>query len=374
MDQSEPTALLELMRQSASPVVRDLATEFGAFRRLLLIDREMALVRARRIVERLAHTLFSERVGEVGKRDLNALLYGLKAERIIAPGLYAQLMLVREMGNIGAHSTVDGGVPGSPAEEPVSAEELLVCEHALFLALKHFTTQMHRDRAPATAPAGIEYVGAAISDEQVQQVVDLAGVAYPAGVVLPVDIIRAWRRANPEVLHVIAEPSTKRVMGYILALPLTTNAFARTLQEDFDEKWLSDDDVLPYDMPDLYYLYVSSIVVDPAHRQSGTAYRALVDGFARFMVNLAERDVFIVELSADAVTRQGERMCRSIGMRMRSRRQNGDAAFHAVMLPPSFRSVTRSGVALHRHYARKYEELKDILHLLTDDLPSSSTP
>jgi len=371
MNEFDPTTLLEHGLKSPSRGVRDLVLEYEAFRRLRDLDREMALVRARRIVERLARMLYTERIGEVGKRDLSAMLHGLRAGRVVPPGIYAQLMLIREMGNIGAHADDGGALElGSPAEPPleVGDEELLVCEHALFLALKHVVRLMS-DRRIASERRSMEYAfGSQVSHEHVNEVVALARAAYPGDVVLPVGTIESWRQANPEVLHLALDPLTTSVAGYLLALPLTPDAFRRTLLTGFDEKSITSEDVQMYDVPDFYFLYISSIVVDPVYRHSGVAYRTLVDGFFSFLVRLAERDVFILEVTADAVTPQGERMCRSLGMTASVRKASGSVAFHAVLLPPSFRSVTRAGIALHRHYARRYEEFKDVLHLLGDGL------
>ena len=80
---------------------------------------------------------------------------------------------------------------------------------------------------------------------------------------------------------------------------------------------------------------------------------------------MAHQDIYVRDIVTDAATPVGEQMCVSFGMHPVARTSRGTSIYYVSLLPPEFRVLTRSGMALRELYARAYTKLKDIIEHTT---------
>ena len=163
---------------------------------------------------------------------------------------------------------------------------------------------------------------------------------------------------NPDIYQALIESSTNVCVGYTSIIPLNQKAFETTLQPDFHR--INSSDIQVLDFPGFYYMHLSSIVVEPAYRDLSRAYASLSDAFLRNLLELAANDIYIVSLSADAVTVNGHRICHSLGMTEMAQRDGESTLFCGSLLPPKMRLTSKTGMEVIRVYKSAYELFKDV--------------
>lgn len=342
---------------------KSIIKEYNFFVSIKDLDLEMGLVRARRIVERIARKLFIDNIGPCDKINLHEVIESLKREKIINAIIYAKLIFIKELGNYGAHFLDSNDVN---TIDVVLKEDVEICHQSLQLIIKYYYEIINNSQDDLlNNDIKLEVIyGRNLNIERLSEVFELARSVYDKNIVIPLDILKIWFKRNPDIFICVEDTQSKRIVGYISALPLTNDEFKNTLKDDFDETKICIDNILTYKMPDFIKLYLCSIVVDPVYQKATLVYKKLFDGAIEFLLKLAERDIFIVELSADAVSKDGERICESISMKKVLVTNHNSSIYHVNMLPPTFRTPSSNGVKLTRFYKKKYDEYKDILDLL----------
>jgi hypothetical protein len=104
--------------------------EIHRVRALISTDPDMALAKARVLLERIAVTLFDKTVGKVGTRPLDALLRELSKSGILPRKVYCLCEVVRELGNVGVHPILD--------DEKVTHREAQISLLALLLVVEWY--------------------------------------------------------------------------------------------------------------------------------------------------------------------------------------------------------------------------------------------
>ncbi|MCA9839966.1 MAG: hypothetical protein KC422_23860 [Trueperaceae bacterium] len=158
-----------------------------------------------------------------------------------------------------------------------------------------------------------------------KEVHDLAAKVYQAQDVLSAKILEHWWSAYPQLFWLVYEDET--LCGYTSALPLTRDAFAKTLTMDFDEKAIQAIDILPFEQVGEYQIYFSSIVVHPVWRSKGVS-QVLRQAFLQGLLNLYANDKRTTALSSWVVSERGSKMMASLGMQLYRQAQKG-AVYYA---------------------------------------------
>jgi hypothetical protein len=89
----------------------------------------------------------------------------------------------------------------------------------------------------------------------------------------------------------------------------------------------------------------------------------LYEAYFDKLLNLARNDVYVSEIIADAVTKDGEKLCNFIGMKKINDTNHDSLIFKTTLLPPSIRVTTRKAKNLALLYQNKYEEFKELLDI-----------
>lgn len=174
-----------------------------------------------------------------------------------------------------------------------------------------------------------------------------------------VDTTFEWYKYNIYSHIALRDSITSKIIGYFSMLPITEDTYNKILSGDFKDKDFNTDNILQYDFPDFYKLYIASVAIHPDY-QNTTAFTKLYSALVDLLLNLAkEREVFISEIVAEASTKQGEKLCKMVGMKKRVNTLFETDIYSLVLIPPEFRIKNHRGKELLELCQRKYEEYRD---------------
>lgn len=178
--------------------------------------------------------------------------------------------------------------------------------------------------------------------------------------IAPPDITYEWYKYNVYTHIAVRSINTGRVAGYFALLPVTDELFAKIQSGDFKDNDLSTDGLRQYDMADFYKLYAAAVCIHPKH-QNTTAFNRLYHALIEMMYELAtERDIYITDIITEASTKQGEKLCKILGLKKMMDTHLDTELYTASLLPPSLRLNSLFGHKLIRFYQEKYDEMRDL--------------
>lgn len=202
--------------------------------------------------------------------------------------------------------------------------------------------------------------GTSLEKSDLVDIVALNRTVYGEHLAAPLDLVESIYNKNADICLVAKDPTLNKFIGYISAIPLSSEAFNKITDPAFAET-IGANDVVEYDYcrirNGIYHLYIASIVVDPSYRQRGVSqklYFSLID----FLLMLGEEYNILFEDIAARATPQGESICMAIGMNHIGTADGGEKIFYLRMLPPSLKDRSEKGMELVRLYEDRYRRLK----------------
>jgi hypothetical protein len=164
----------------------------------------------------------------------------------------------------------------------------------------------------------------------------------------------AWHKINPDIYFVLRDAELDALVGYMNIAPVTESCYNKIATGNILDMFIDEDSILPYDLPGLYHLNFTSIVVNPLYRSSGVILQ-FMNAVVSKMIDLSKQEIYFKAMIADAVTPAGEKLCRMFGMELITE-SNHDSKIYAVSLvPPKFRKSSKSLITL----SEIYEKLND---------------
>ena len=103
-------------------------------------------------------------------------------------------------------------------------------------------------------------------------------------------------------------------------------------------------------------------MIDPAY-QGSDAFRLLYESYLTRLLELAKREMYVVEIMADVITEDGLRLAEFVGMKRLRESRHGTFIYKGTLLPPALRVTTHICKQLTGFYKAKYAELKELLEL-----------
>ena len=174
------------------------------------------------------------------------------------------------------------------------------------------------------------------------------------------DITFKWYQYNMYTHIAVRSISTGEIAGYFALLPVTDDLFTKIQSGDFKDNDLSTDGIRQYDMADFYKLYVAAVCIHPKH-QNTTAFNRLYHALIEMMYELAtEREIYITDIITEASTKQGEKLCKILGLKRLMNTHLNTELYTASLLPPSLRLNSLFGHKLIKFYQEKYDEMRDL--------------
>ena len=178
--------------------------------------------------------------------------------------------------------------------------------------------------------------------------------------IAPPDITYNWYQFNIYTHIAVRSAKTSRIVGYFALLPVTDELFQKIQNGDFKDNDLPTDGIRQYNMEDFYKLYVAAVCVHPAH-QNTTAFNHLYHALIEMMYELAtEQEIYITDIITEASTKQGEKLCKILGLKKLKNTALDTELYTASLLPPSLRLNSLFGHKLIRFYQEKYNEMRDL--------------
>lgn len=347
----------ERLSSSHVPALQCVGRDLRKFYGLCTVDPEMALVRARRILEVIIGASCESANITVGTKSLETLLTELSRAAAVPDLVMRHIRTLRDFGNLAAHATRTDSSTSSEWID-MSDAELRVCEISLLAVIRWFEQTTVTTVAMQSPFTTVE--SNAVTVDLISQAVALDRLVYSNEYRGTLELCKAWHCQNPEIYVMLIYRPTGHLVGYINAMPLQDTYFARIEAGDTIDMELPPEALRRYDLPDFYRLYLSSIVVHPDF-QGSAAFKALFDAYTEKLLRLAKADVFITEAIADAVTPQGQQVARTVGMKPVRCSKHNSTIYKLIMLPPSLRYPSRSGQCLATFYQRKYEDYRELL-------------
>lgn len=340
--------------KSATP--QAIATDLIKFNQIARLDCEMAVVRARKAVDLVLRSVSQHANIAPGTKPIEQLLDELKRARMLPPIVERHCRVVKDFGNFAAHGSELGSEAG--ADSALTLSEACLCAESTMVIARWYCSHI-APQLSADIPFRIKN-GAQVSPAMIDQALAIDKMVYPEHLRGIRDICISWLERNPEIYTLLTDPNTDKVVGYINAMPLEPEYYrmlesGKRIDVDFPASAIRR-----FDLPDFYLLYFCSIAIDPSYH-STTAFKTLYDAFIDKLLELAQREIFVTEILADAVTDEGGRLCRYAGMREIGNSSHDSKIFKVTLLPPALRVTSLKAKKLTVFYQNRYEEFRDLL-------------
>lgn len=183
------------------------------------------------------------------------------------------------------------------------------------------------------------YIGRKVTPEMIHQAIGIDQCVYSNEFQGIYDTCIKWWEKNPAIYVMIEDCSTKKIVGYINAMPLRNEYYHRIRSGETIDTDIPDEEIETYDFPDTYKLYFSSIAIHPDYHNT-SAFKALFDGFIIHILQLYEREIYFSSIVADAVSASGEKLCNYIGLKHIIDSNHGSKIYEGALMPPSIRPTT----------------------------------
>lgn len=135
---------------------------------------------------------------------------------------------------------------------------------------------------------------------------------YGVETALSVEILTNWLQTCPQGFYFLRSEST--LAGYLYAMPITKAEYDASLDSEYDERTLYQNEFgsAGVEKPYRYYLF-SSLVVAPQFRETTPASLLLRLAFLRRLIQWSDSNSLVC-ISAQALSRNGESCAQSLMM------------------------------------------------------------
>lgn len=352
---------VQRLLSSSNPALISLSKDFIAYRRLVPNDPEMAMLRAIRIAGRgmtyIAHGLALEENDKNCTAPHNAILRHTVESGLLSPG---NAHAIGKLLEIGKSISLDELLsPSQSTVEEITSEEVATHIPPLTELLEAVFSVVKNPRNVSELTTILVIVkGSSANRELLQQAFLVGQRTFGESVMPDFSGMERMHQANPDIYNFLVEPATGICIGYTSVIPVDQWGLEATLHKNFDH--MPIEHILRYDFPGYYFVHLSSVVVDPAYRDLSQAYSILSNALLDDFLALLKKDIYIVGMSADAITANGHRICRSLGMQTIVKREGESTLFYGSLLPPTVRLSSRPGIKLMKAYRQAYDEMGDV--------------
>jgi hypothetical protein len=195
--------------------------------------------------------------------------------------------------------------------------------------------------------------GSDVSEKDIKEALDLDHIVYDIdeSVQFTIEKCLTWHSINPDIYFMLKDTTKDEVVGYVNLAPITEDCFERILLGKIWDIEITENYVLPYEFPGVYYLNFTSIVVHPKYRNAGMIIQ-FVDAIANKIIELFDREIYFKAMIADAITPDGDKFCRLFGMNKVTETEHQSKIYHVSLLPPKFKKCSKSITKLFEMYEK----------------------
>ena len=197
-----------------------------------------------------------------------------------------------------------------------------------------------------------------ITPQDIQAVLDMEAKVYSEDSRQVLDDCLQYFHANPDIYLFMRDKETGKIVANIDIAPISDECYEKLRSGHFTDVDITPDMILSYDMPFLYNIYFSSIVIDKQYRNT-TLFLKMFNAVVERFLSLGDREIYAKRMIADAVTDEGEKFCKLFGMKKVKESDRHSKLYEVSLLPPEFRVSSKATKKLYEYYKLKYEEVKD---------------
>jgi hypothetical protein len=135
--------------------------------------------------------------------------------------------------------------------------------------------------------------------------------------------------------------SGDHLIGYANIMPLESKAWMRALRGELQDGLVTEDDIRRFELPGLYGVYVCCVAILAEYRKFPAAFGTLYDKVFDKFFWLAENEIYVSEMAANAWTAEGKPLSESFGMKAVCNHQRHGEVFHCTLIPPETRGHSR---------------------------------
>ena len=171
---------------------------------------------------------------------------------------------------------------------------------------------------------------------------------------------------NPRMYFFVEDTASNRLAGYAQITPITKECFQKIMKGELCDSELPDADIVSdEDCADgtPRYLNFTSIAIHPDYKKerilSGRLVSKIKDMIVKKIIQLAEEEkIFFLEMIADTVSEDGEKLCKMFGMKevVRTNHSNQSKIYKVSLLPPS---PQLDETSIHKKAYEKYKKIYD---------------
>ena len=168
-----------------------------------------------------------------------------------------------------------------------------------------------------------------------------------------------WYEYNNHTYIAIKDSHAQKIAGYFTLLPITEDTYNLILSGDFMDKEFTTDSIVQYDAPGIYILYIAAVAIHP-HYQNSNAFIELYNAVIDVVLALAQqREIYFSQILAEASTKQGEKLCKIMGMKKYTSTTTNTDVYTLTLIPPELKLYGTKGKLLMSLCKQKYEEYRE---------------
>ncbi len=131
---------------------------------------------------------------------------------------------------------------------------------------------------------------------------------FPNDNITPAEEVLKWYQKN-HLTCVGVRNGNNEIIASVNILPLNKETFYDIYYTRMNEADIKDSQIERYENNKEYYLYLSSISIHKKYRNHYYVIIALLKGCISLYKKLADKNIKIIEMMADASTEHGEKIC-----------------------------------------------------------------
>jgi hypothetical protein len=193
--------------------------------------------------------------------------------------------------------------------------------------------------------------GLDVKENDIRQALELDHLVYKYddSFQFPIEKCLEWHSINPDIYFMLKDIVEEKIIAYVNLAPITKECFDIIKTGEVWDIEISEDSILPYEFPGVYYLNFTSIVVHPDHRNVGCIIK-FIDAIANKIISLSQQEIYFKAMVADAVTPEGEKFCKMFGMQKVLETKHDSKIYSVSLLPPEFKKSSKSITRLFECY------------------------
>lgn len=166
-----------------------------------------------------------------------------------------------------------------------------------------------------------------------------------------------WYEKNPDILTLLSSDSILDVIGSLISMPIDEFAYEKLQSGLWTDLNIESEHVRTYNSPGLYFLCLNTIVIDKSRVRGLIPLKLIIDAFFEKLLELTEKQIIIQHVVTDAVTCEGERLAKSLGMLSIDKKNPAGYSVHTMTLWPPHPIMHRLFFASQIRLMNRYHDL-----------------